>query len=94
MKKYNAPAWELKLLAMDVLMASDENETDKACRAHQNLLFHDPLPTSFPVQGVFEKAAPPHHIVKVYYTLFAAGLQTRTAERKKARRPRKGPAGR
>ena len=66
----------------------------KACRAHQDLLFHDPLPTSFPVQGVFEKAAPPHHIIKVYYTLFAAGLQTRAAERKKARRPRKGPAGR
>ena len=37
MKKYNAPAWELKLLAMDVLMASDENETDQDYVDNENL---------------------------------------------------------
>ena len=37
MKRYHAPAWELKLLAMDVLMASDENETDKDYVENENL---------------------------------------------------------
>ncbi len=37
MKRYHAPAWEMKLLAADVLMASDENETDKDYVENENL---------------------------------------------------------
>lgn len=41
MKKYEVPAWELRLLSSDVLMASDENETDRDYVDGENLIVDD-----------------------------------------------------
>ena len=41
MKKYEVPAWELRLLSADVLMASDENETDSDYVNGENLVVDD-----------------------------------------------------